>query len=236
MVFAGQRGDEFAVAAAGRGPGRGGDEARAGFAPVASGSGVGRAGVEPVAAAAEPAGTGGVFAGDGAADEPAGGFAFAFVPLRRVAAHGGRDAAVDHGPDGARRGVPWHGAPSGGGVRAVPAAAVDPGGPVSRPPGVRGAVLALHHADGGQKVVSPHRLRGLGEPFDGAPVRFAGGAGGGDRPAGGATPGRGGAGGHRGGAGDGANGAGRIARARVRGAIAPASGGVSGAAPRGGAP
>ena len=236
MVFAGQRGGEFAVVAAGRGPGRSGDEARAGPAPVPSGGGVGRAGVEPVAAAAEPAGAGGVFAGDGAADEPAGGFALAPVPLRRVAAHGGRDAAVDHGSGGARRGVPWHGAPSGGGVRAVPAAAVDPGGPVSRPQGVRGAVLALHHADGGQKVVPGHRLRGLGEPFNGAPLRLAGGAGGGDRPAGGAAPGRGGTGGHRGGAGDGANRAKPGASARVRGAIAPASGGVSGAAPWGGAP
>lgn len=236
MVFAGQRGDEPAVAAPGRGPGRDGDEGRTGPVPIASGGGVGRAGVEPMAAAVEPAGAGGVFAGDGAVDEPAGGFAFAFVPLRRVAAHGGRDAAVDHGPGGVRRGVPWHGAPSGGGVRAVPAAAVDPGGPVSHPQRVRGAVLALHHADGGQKVVSGHRLRGLGEPFNGAPLRLAGGAGGGDRPAGGAAPGRGGTGSHRGGAGDGANRAKPGAGARVRGAIAPASGGVSGAAPRGGAP
>ncbi len=232
MVFAGQLRRELAAAAAGRGPGRHGGAAWPGGFHVIDGDPVGPCGPGEMAAAAEPAGAGRLPAGHGAADEPPGIPQGAAVPGHGVAAAGGRAAAVDPGPVGAldRRRAPGHGAPSGGGLRPLPAAFRHSRPSAAGPPGVRGELSADRHPDGGRQRAYPRRLRGLGEPADGAVVGAAGGAGGGDRPAPGSAADGGGAGGRGGGEGRRRGTAGPGAGAGVRGQIAPAAGGFSGVA------
>ena len=238
MVLAGQLRRELAPDPAVRSPGRHGGPPGPGGAHVPAGGAVGPHGPGPVAPAAEPSGAGGVSAGDGPAPEPQGVSARAPLPFWCVAAAGGRAAAAHPGPKGAldRRGAPGHGAPQGGHLRLVPAAPMSAGRPVSRSSGIRGALHGDRHPDGGRSAARPHRLRGLGEPADGAPFRPARGVGGGDRFAARTAsvhpgPGRGG-----GGPGHGPDGDGSGAGARIRRQIAPAAGGFPGAAPRCGAP
>ena len=237
MVPAGQLRRELAADPALRGPGRHGRGPQAGGPHVPHGGPLGPAGPGEVAQAVEPAGAGGLSAGGGAAAEPAGVSARASVAPRLVPAAGGRAAAFHPEPGRAldRRRVPGGGAPSGGHLRPLPAAGPFAGRSVSGPPGLRGAVPEASGPDRGRAKPGAHRLRGFGEPADGAPQRPAGGAGGGGGPAPGPAlgphgpGGRGGDAGHRGRGGAGG-------RARVRGPVAPASRDVPGAAPRGGAP
>ena len=238
MVPAGQLHRELAVAAAGGGPGRGGRAPGSGDPHVRLRRAGGPGRSREMAPAAELAGTGGLPAYDGAAHEPQGVSQGPYLPVRRVVAAGRGTAAPYPGPIRAldRRGVPGHGAPAGGYLRLLPAAAPRPRRSSLSPTGVRGEMHPHRHPDGGRPSPSPHRLRGLGEPADGAVVGPARGAGGGDRPAARAAADGGGAGDRGGGPRHGGSGAGTAARARVRGALAPAAGGFSGAAPRGGAP
>ena len=238
MVFAGQFHRELAVAEALRGPGRRGRVGAAGGRHRPSGGPMGSGGPGQVARAPEPAGAGGVPAGHGPGPEPARVSARPPVPASLVPAAGRRAAASDPGPGGplGRRRAPGHRAPAGGRLRPVPAAASGPCRPIPRPPGVRGELQADRHPASGRARSRPHGPDRFREPADGAPLRPACGAGGGRRSAPGSALVRRGAGGHRGGPGHGGGGPGAGARARVRGSIAPAAGGFSGAAPRGGAP
>ena len=238
MVSVGQLRRELAADPAGGSPGRGGRGCGPGIAHVPVGGVVGPGRPGQVAAADEPAGPGPLPAGDGAAFEPPGVCAIAPVPAGGVAAAGRRAAALHPGPHGPLdgRGVSRHGAPAGGHLRPLPAARRHPRRPASRSPGVRGKLHPDRHPDGGRAAACPRRLRGLGEPADGAPLRPAGGAGGGGGAAPRAASVHRGSGRHRGGAGHGGGGAGAGQCACVRGHIAPAAGGFSGAAPRSGAP
>ncbi len=238
MVFAGQLRRELAAAEAGRGPGRPGRVPGPGGAHVPAGGFLGPDGPGPVAPAPEPRGAGGVPAGDGPAPGPPGVSAQAPFPVPLVPAAGRRIAPAHPEPGGPldRRRPPGHGAPAGGHLRPVPAAAPRPRRPPPRSTGIRGTVPATCRADGGPRTACPHRFRGLGEPADGAPLGPAGGAGGGGGAAPRTAPCGGGAGDRGGGQRHGGGVAGTGARARVRGRFAPAAGGFSGAAPRGGAP
>ena len=238
MVFAGQFRRELAAAAARRGPGRRVDVPKTGGARVPFGGPVGPGGPGKVANAFEPVRPGGVFAGDGPDRQPTGISARPAVPFCRVAFAGGRAAAFYTGSGGPLDGrrAPRHRAPAGGHLRPLPAAAPHPGRPVPGPAGVRGRLHPDHHPAGGPGAIHPHRFRGLGQPADGAPFGPARGAGGRGGAAPGPAPIRGGAGDRGGGPRHGGSGAGTAARARVRGALAPAAGGFSGAAPCGGAP
>ena len=238
MVLAGQLRRELAVAAAGGGPGRGGRAPGSGGPHVRLRRAGGPGRSREMAPAAELAGTGGLPANDGAAHEPQGVFQGPFLPVRRVVAAGRGAAAPYPGPIRAldRRGVPGHGAPAGGYLRLLPAAAPRPRRSSPGPPGVRGELHPHRHPDGGRQGPCPHRLRGLGEPADGAPFGPARGAGGGDRPAPRAAADGGGAGDRGGGPGHGGSGAGPGAGARVRRQVAPAARRFSGAAAGGGAP
>ena len=191
-----------------------------------------------MAPAAEPAGADRLPAYDGAAHEPQGVYQGPYLPVRRVVAAGRRAAAPDPGPIRAldRRGVPGHGAPTGGHLQLLPAAALRPRPPSPGPPGLRGELHPHRHPDGGRPSPCPHRLRGFGEPADGAPLGPARGAGGGDRPAARAAADGSGAGDRGGGPGHGGSGAGPGAGARVRRQIASAAYRFSGAAAGGGAP
>ena len=238
MVFVGQLRRELAAAAAVWGPGRDGHTPGPDGPHVPAGGPLGPVGSGEMAPAPEPPWTGRLPAGHGPAGEPKGVFSGPAVPVRLVPAPGRRAAALDPGPGRAldRRGAPWHRAPAGGHLRPVPASAPHPGRPVSGPAGVRGRLHPDHHPAGGPGAIHPYRLGGLGQPADGAPFGPAGGAGGGGGAAPGPAPVRGGAGDRGGGPRHGGSGAGTAARARVRGALAPAAGGFSGAAPCGGAP
>ena len=225
MVFAGQLRRQLAAAAAGRSPGRDGRPPGPGGAHVFSRGPVGSRGPGQMAPAAEPLGPDRLPAADGADAEPPGVSQVAAVPACGVAAAGRRTAVADPGPDGPldRRGAPWHGVPAGGGLRPVPAAAPHPRHPLFGPSGLRGQLSSHRHPDYGRQGSYPHRLRGFGEPVDGAPFGPARGADGRDRFAARAAPGGGGAGGGGGGPGHGANGAEWRAGARVRGPIASAA-------------
>ena len=198
MVFAGQLRRELAPVEAGGRPGRGGDPPGPGGVHVPAGGDVGPGGPWQVAPAPEPAGADRLPFGDGPAHEPKGVSAFAPVPVRGVVAAGGRAAAPDPGSDRPLdgRGAAGDGVPQGGHLWGVLAAPIRPRGPVSRPPGVRGQLHPDRHPDRGRPGVHPHRLRGFGEPADGAPLGPPCGAGGGRGPAPGSAPHRSGTG-HR---------------------------------------
>ena len=225
MVFAGQLRRQLAAAAAGRSPGRGGRHPGPGGAHVFSRDPVGSRGPGQMASSAESFGPDRLPAADGADAEPPGVSQGAAVPVRRIVAAGRRAAAVDFGAGGPldRRGAPGHGVHAGGGLRPVPAATPRPRNPLFGPPGLRRKLSSHRHPDGGRQGSYPHRLRGFGEPVDGAPFGPARGADGRDRSAARAAPGGDGAGGGGGGPGHGANGAEWRAGARVRGSIAPAA-------------
>ena len=238
MVFTGQLRRELAAGEAVLRSERRGGPSGPGGPHVPAGGPLGPDGPGQVAGAAGPRGAGALPAGHGAAAGAPGVSKVAPVPAFGVAAAGRRAAPPDHGKDGAldRRGAPGHGAPQGGRLRPVLAARGRPGPPVPGPPGLRGELPPDRHPDGGRRTVRPRRLRGLGEPAGGAPFGPARGAGGGRGAAARSAPCHRGAGRHRGGAGHGAGGPPGGAGARVCGPIAPAAGGFSGAAPRGGAP
>ena len=238
MVFAGQFRRELSAAEAGGGPGRNVGASEPGGSHVPPGGVVGPRRLGKVAEAAEPAGADSLSPGHGAAPEPQGVSACPPVPVSGVAApvrraapsHPGADRPMD------RRRVSRHRAPAGGHLRPVPAANHGPRRSASGPSGVRGKLPAKDPSDGGRQDLRPRRVRGFGQPADGAPFRAAGGADGGDRAALGSAADGGGTGDNPGGPGHGANGAEAGARGRVRGTGAPAAGGFSGVAPRSGAP
>ena len=225
MVFAGQLRRQLAAAAAGRSLGRDGRPPGPGGAHVFSRGPVGSRGPGQMASSAEPLGPDRLPAADGADAEPPGVSQVAAVPACGVAAAGRRTAVADPGPDGPldRRGAPRHGVPAGGGLRPVPAATPRPRNPLFGTPGLRGKLPSHRHPDGGRQGSYPHRLRGFGEPVDGAPFGPARGADGRDRSAARAASGGDGAGGGGGGPGHGANGAEWRAGARVRWSIASAA-------------
>ena len=237
MVPAGQLRRELASLEAGGRPGRGGDPPGPGGVHVPAGGDVGPGGPWQVAPAPEPAGADRLPFGDGPAHKPQGVFTGLPVPVRGVVAAGGRAAAPDPGSDRPLdgRGAAGDRTPESRHLWVLCVAPVRPRGPLPGPPGVRGELRPNRHPDRWRPGVHPHRLRGFGEPADGAPLGPPCGAGGGRGPAPGSAPHRSGTGHRWGGPGHGGGGWVR-ARARVRGPLAPAAHRFSGAAPRGGAP
>ena len=196
MVPAGQLRRELAPVEAGGRPGRGGDPPGPGGVHVPAGGDVGPGGPWQVDPAPEPAGADRLPFGDSPAHKPQGVFTGPPVPVRGVVAAGGRAAAPDPGPgrplDG--RGAAGDRAPESRHLWVLCVAPVRPRGPVSRPPGVRGELHPDRHPDRGRANPRPHRLRGFGEPADGAPLGPPCGAGGGRGPAPGSAPHRSGTG------------------------------------------
>ena len=196
MVPAGQLRRELAPVEAGGRPGRGGDPPGPGGVHVPAGGDVGPGGPWQMAPAPEPAGADRLPFGDGPAHKPQGVFTGPPVPVRGVVAAGGRAAAPDPGSDRPLdgRGAAGDRAPESRHLRPVPAAAHHPCGQVSYPPGVRGELHPDRHPDRWRPGVHPLRLRGFGEPADGAPLGPPCGAGGGYGPAPGSAPHRSGTG------------------------------------------